>query len=222
MEETKELEAKQISLSVAARLLGYPEDDFHASLKELIEAVLEAGDPALNTQLEAAIRPLLSCPLKELREQYVWTFDWKDKTGLYLTAHELGDSRDRGAALILLQHIISDAGFAASNGELADYMPLLYELLALRPEHVHVRALELRLAVATKRVAEHLEQDSPYRELFRHLMQDVFGEPAEEDIRRLEQKREQADLDVLPYPILYGMDGTARTGTDLPQFKMCN
>lgn len=216
------MEAKRIGLAVAARLLGYPDDSYPEVLKETVDAVSDVEDCALKNRLEAAIRPLEALPLRELREQYVWTFDWKEKTGLYLTAHELGDSRERGAALILLQHIIGDAGFAASAGELADYMPLLYELLAIRPDHVHVRALELRLAVATKRVAGHLAEDSPYRELFAYLMEDVFGEPSEEDIRRLEAKREQADMDELPYPILYGMDGTARTGTDPAQFKMCN
>lgn len=216
------MEAKRIGLAVAARLLGYPDDGFPEVLKETAEVVSGLDDHALKHRLEAAIRPLQSLSLRELREVYVWTFDWKEKTGLYLTAHELGDSRDRGAALILLQHIIDDAGFRAAGGELADYMPLLYELLAIRPDHVHVRALELRLAVATKRIADHLPEDSPYFELFACLMEEVFGEPSEEDIRRLEAKREQADLDELPYPILYGMDGTARAGTDPMYFKMCN
>lgn len=216
------MEAKRIGLAVAARLLGYPDDVYAEVLGETLEALAELEDLTLKSRLEAVIHPLKSLPLRELREQYVWTFDWKEKTGLYLTAHELGDSRERGAALILLQHIIGDAGFAAAVGELADYMPLLYELLAMRPDHVHVRALELRLAVATRRVADHLPEDSPYRELFAYLMEDVFGEPSDEEIRRLEAKREQADLDELPYPILYGMDGTARTGTDPRQFKRCN
>ncbi|MUG87411.1 nitrate reductase molybdenum cofactor assembly chaperone [Paenibacillus timonensis] len=216
------MEAKRIGLVVAAKLLGYPDDVYPEILRETAEAVSEVEDLTLRSRLETVIRPLQSLPLRELREQYVWTFDWKEKTGLYLTAHELGDSRERGVALILLQHIIGDAGFVAAAGELADYMPLLYELLAMRPDHVHVRALDLRLAVATKRVADHLPEDSPYREVFAYLMEEVFGEPSEEDIRRLEAKREQADLDELPYPILYGMDGTARTGTDPTQFKMCN
>ncbi|GIP47178.1 hypothetical protein J53TS2_07690 [Paenibacillus sp. J53TS2] len=216
------MEAKRIGLVVAAKLLGYPDDVYPEILRETAEAVSEVEDLTLRSRLETVIRPLQSLPLRELREKYVWTFDWKEKTGLYLTAHELGDSRERGAALILLKHIIGDAGFVAAAGELADYMPLLYELLAMRPDHVHVRALDLRLAVATKRVADHLPEDSPYREVFAYLMEEVFGEPSEEDIRRLEAKREQADLDELPYPILYGMDGTARTGTDPTQFKMCN
>ncbi|MEJ1715085.1 hypothetical protein SMA37_26085, partial [Escherichia coli] len=72
-------------------------------------------------RLLEALEPLYTLSLQALREAYVTTFDWTESTGLYLTAHELGDSRDRGAALILLQHIIADAGFELTDGELADY-----------------------------------------------------------------------------------------------------
>src|SRR5690606_39737501 len=44
----------------------------------------------------AAIRELGGLSLREVREAYVGAFDLKDRTGLYLTAHELGDSRKRG------------------------------------------------------------------------------------------------------------------------------
>lgn len=97
----------------------------------------------------------------------------------YLTAHELGDSRERGAALILLQHI-------------------------------------------TERIRKHLSEDSPYSGLLNFLMTDVFEVPTEEEIRMLESKRESADLDEMPYPILFGMDGTARSDSDLPVYKACN
>lgn len=47
------------------------------------------------------------------------------------------------------------------SGELCDFIPLLYELLAVRSDNVHVRALELRLAAATERIRKHLSEDSP-------------------------------------------------------------
>ncbi|WP_410769821.1 nitrate reductase molybdenum cofactor assembly chaperone [Fontibacillus sp. BL9] len=217
------MEAKHVLLAACARMLGYPDEGFHDMQTDLLITV-QAGveDPVLSEHFKQSILPVCSIPLKELKETYVWTFDWKEKTGLYLTAHELGDSRERGAALILLQHVIRDAGFSLADGELSDYMPMLYELLAFRPDHVHVRALELRLAAASKRIRDNLPEDSPYRGLFHILMTEVFEEPTEEEIRKLESKRETADLDELPYPILYGMDGTARSDTGLPVYKMCN
>jgi nitrate reductase molybdenum cofactor assembly chaperone NarJ/NarW len=214
---------KPVLLAACARLLGYPAEDFQDTKEELLTAVREETEnDELVNRLAQAVEALFSGPLRELQETYVWTFDWKEKTGLYLTAHELGDNRERGAALILLQHIVRDAGFTPPSGELCDFIPLLYELLAVRSDHVHVRALELRLAAATERIRKHLSEDSPYSGLLNFLMTDVFEVPTEEEIRMLESKRESADLDELPYPILFGMDGTARSDSDLSVYKMCN
>ncbi|MNR19203.1 hypothetical protein D3C85_1359790 [compost metagenome] len=49
----------------------------------------------------------------------------------------------------------------------------------------------------------------------------MFGEPSAEDIQKLELAREQADLDDMPYPILYGMDGMAASDRPLMDMKMC-
>lgn len=217
------MEKKHIMLAACSRMLGYPDEPLYSARYDLLEAVEDAvGDPLLNKKFAKAVNRICSMPLKELQEAYVWTFDWKEKTGLYLTAHELGDSRERGAALILLQHIVEDAGFSMTGNELSDYIPMLYELLAVRPDHVHVRGLELRLAAATKRIRDHLPDDSPYAGIFGLLMTDVFEEPTEEQIRMLESKRETADLDELPYPVLFGMDGTARSDALFPVYKKCN
>ncbi|MGG4215936.1 nitrate reductase molybdenum cofactor assembly chaperone [Paenibacillus sp. FSL L8-0638] len=217
------MEHKPVLLAACARLLGYPCEDFQEMKEELLAAVQEEmKDNELASRFGQAAEAIFSVPPKELQEIYVWTFDWKEKTGLYLTAHELGDSRERGAALILLQHIVRDAGFMMPSGELCDFIPLLYELLAVRSDNVHVRALELRLAAATERIRKHLSEDSPYSELLNFLMTDVFEVPTEEEIRMLESKRESADLDELPYPILFGMDGTARSDSGLPVYKTCN
>ncbi|MEF2966860.1 nitrate reductase molybdenum cofactor assembly chaperone [Paenibacillus sp. M1] len=201
------MEDKRIALAVCARMLGYPEEGFHADKDELFAALRTGiGDSGLRRRTERALEPLYGVLLKDLRETYVWTFDWKEKTGLYLTAHELGDSRERGAALILLQHIVRDAGFRPAEGELSDYIPMLLELLAARPDNVHVQALELRLAAAVKEISDHLPEDSPYKGLFGLLLGDVFPPLSEEQIMKLTSKRETADLDELPYPILFGIN----------------
>lgn len=215
-------EEQRLTLAVVSRVAGYPDRTFHEEMSEMILTIQE--EPVreeTGRRLVVALEELYSIPLRELQEIYVTTFDLKEDTGLYLTAHELGDSRDRGASLILLQHIISDAGYELKDGELADYMPALYELVAVAPENVHVKALQRRLAVATKRIADHFPLKHPFKPFFRILVSDVFGEPSLEDIQRLEHKREKADLKDMPYPILYGMDGMARTDTNLSGINMC-
>ncbi|WP_138494210.1 nitrate reductase molybdenum cofactor assembly chaperone [Paenibacillus pinistramenti] len=209
-------------LAAVSRVLSYPGDSFPEELGELIEAAEEETDGSEGSQrLLGAMMELQKRSLQELREIYVNTFDWTEATGLYLTAHELGDSRDRGPALILLQHIISDAGFGLADGELADYLPALYELVAAAPENVHLKALRRRLAVTTKRIARHLPDENLYAPFFGLLVSEVFGEPSAEDVEKLEQAREKADLDDMPYPILYGMDGMAASDRPLMDMKMC-
>ncbi|RJG22129.1 nitrate reductase molybdenum cofactor assembly chaperone [Paenibacillus thiaminolyticus] len=215
-------EQQRLILLAVSRLLGYPQDDFLKEREELAVAISKEPEwEGFRDRLLSAMARFGEFTLRELQERYVQVFDWKEKTGLYLTAHEWGDSRGRGAALVLLQHIAADSGYEPAEGELADYLPALYELLAAAPDNAHLQALKRRLAVATKRVLDHMPAGHPYEDLFDLLVHHVFGLPSPEDISLLEQKREEADLDELPYPILYGMDGTARQDCSLPNMKMC-
>lgn len=217
-------EEQRTILAAVARMLGYPHHSLLDEREEIMRAIDEVAEALdVKQKLSLAFNPLCESSLMELQELYVTTFDMKEDTGLYLTAIELGDSRDRGAALILLQNIMEDAGFVPAYGELADYIPALYELIAASPNNVHVKALKRRLAVATKRIADFLPPEHPYKPSFSILVKEVFGEPSAEDIERLVREREPADLEDMPYPILYGMDGTAVTaaGSSINRMNPC-
>src|SRR5699024_5797587 len=127
----------------------------------------------------------------------------KSKLGLYLTAHELGDSSKRGAALIKLQKIINEAGFEREGNELADYMPMLFEFLAVVPDTSNHERLYRRLAVALQRMLNNMEESNPYVGILQILMEVVFPQPTKDEVVMLEFDREEADLEELPYPIMY-------------------
>ena len=131
------------------------------------------------------------------------TFDYKDNTNLYLTAHELGDSRKRGAALIELQKQIHEAGYECDTKELADYIPMLLELLAVAPEEEKISNLSGRLAYAMDRILTNLPSSNPYKKAMELVMMFVFEAPELEEIAKLEILREEADLNELPYPLMY-------------------
>ncbi|MBA9085596.1 nitrate reductase delta subunit [Fontibacillus solani] len=215
-------EEKRFILAAVARLIGYPDHRFPDERDEILLAIPEwpLGDD-LRQGLSLALSQLCGNTVMELQELYVTTFDMKEDTGLYLTAMELGDSRDRGAALILLKNIVADAGFTPAYGELADYIPALYELLAVSNDNVHIKALERRLSVATKKIADYLPDGHPYKSCFSILVNDVFDEPTAEDIEKLTHTREAADIEDLPYPVLYGMDGMARGDISMPGMNFC-
>lgn len=196
-------EQKAQILTIVSHLLSYPTEDFLEELSEIKEIIEEESFPAdIKESLANALVPFSEMSLRDLRETYVAAFDLKKKLGLYLTAHELGDSPKRGAALIRLQKIINVAGFERIDEELADYIPMLLEFMAVASFPDKER-LQKRLATALQRIFDYMYEDNPYIGIFSVLMTFVFEKPTAEEMKELEQDREEADLEPMPYPIMY-------------------
>ncbi|MEN1969424.1 nitrate reductase molybdenum cofactor assembly chaperone [Lentibacillus sp. N15] len=194
----------QALLVIASRLLTYPNDDFAKEAEEMMECIEEnITTPTMRTEVEKALKPIVNYSVPNLQQLYVATFDLRARQGLYLTAHELGDSNKRGAALIKLQKIINKAGFERVDDELADYMPMLFEFLAQAPDSPDNERLIRRLAAAIQRIMNNMPEDNPYYNVLRTLMTFIFPQPTKEEIEKLEFEREEADLEELPYPIMY-------------------
>ncbi|HLR61693.1 MAG TPA: molecular chaperone TorD family protein [Lentibacillus sp.] len=188
-------------LMVASRLLGYPTGRDEKDVMDCVEEmdVRETVKKEIRHVADSVYR----IPLHDLQEDYVSTFDLKEKLGLYLSAHEFGDSPKRGAALIKLQKAVNQAGYERVDDELADYIPMLYELLALTGDKVDHTRLVKRLAAVTQRILNHLPEKNPYYPIFSVLMKYIFERPTKEELEKLEAQREKADLEELPYPIMY-------------------
>lgn len=196
---------RALTLLFISRFLDYPEQDFYEECVSVDEYVKKnISDKKLQKVISSRLKILFNRSLIELQELYVETFDYKEKTGLYLTSQELGDSRRRGTALIRLQKLIEELGFEPVGKELADYIPMLLELIAVAPETEETLKLERRLAYAINRIFTNLPSSNPYYHVFDLFMTYIFEAPNQEEITRLEKDREDADLDELPYPMLYG------------------
>jgi nitrate reductase molybdenum cofactor assembly chaperone NarJ/NarW len=191
-------------LILVARFLDYPDEAFFEERLDLEEYVRShISSPKWAKELSSRFEPLFALEKQDLQELYVETFDYKEKSGLYLTSQELGDSRKRGMALIQLQKTIEELGFERVGNELADYIPMLLELLAVAPSNEQVEQLSKRLAYALHRIVNHLPSSNPYHAVLELLMLHVFEAPNKEEIKLLENAWEEADLDPLPYPMLY-------------------
>jgi nitrate reductase molybdenum cofactor assembly chaperone NarJ/NarW len=196
-------EQKTKILTIASHLLSYPNEAFLDELSEICEMIeAESFSDDIKGALTNAIAPLSEKSLRELKETFVDTFDLKKNLGLYLTAHELGDSPKRGAALIRLQKMINTAGFERVDDELADYIPMLLEFMAVASFPDEER-LQNRLAAALQRILDYMVEDNPYIGIFSVLMTFVFEIPTTEEMKKLELDREEADLEPMPYPIMY-------------------
>lgn len=186
-------------------MLSYPD---HPDFAELMSEVRDWAEELGATSLAVVANRITSTNVDDLVAEYVQRFDFQSKTCLYLTAHELGDSRKRGLALVALRRMLADAGlFEASlvegdESELPDYLPLLFEFLAAKPADFDASDLEKRLSRVCQVIYEALPDGSVY--------QSVMGEA----LQRLPDTtlpsggflfagHEKADLEELPYPLLY-------------------
>lgn len=195
-------EDQRIILAIASRLLTYPGEAEGAEREEIRQGVEEDVQyDALKERLRELLDGLWQHPQHELQQIYVDAFDWKEATGLYLTAHEYGDDRKRGGGLIQLQLIISEAGFERNEGELADYMPMLYELLAASNDAKVERKLIYRMGKATWRIYDAFDDGHPYKPVFKLLTDFVFKAPTKEEMQNMGE--EKPDLAPMPFPLLY-------------------
>ncbi len=183
-------------------LLTYPgEPKFCAGLPDALEWAHQLEPVEEVKKLVIAIEKLSAYTKDDLDMEYVNTFDFSERCALYLTAHELGDSRNRGPALLQLRQYFIDLGIVEEAYELPDYLPALFELLAIMPEEIDPTPLLERLSVVCQHILEALPETSPYRFVF-EVSLGVFGTVVPETENPF-PLREGTDLDQLPFPVFY-------------------
>jgi nitrate reductase delta subunit len=187
--------SQRLLLKAGALLLGYPDRDrFGAVLRALGEIAETPARQLLERFLESA----LALPETELEAQYVAVFDFREEFSLYLTFQESGDARDRAPALLALKQELRLGGFACPADELPDYIPLLLEFLAERPEDHDVQELERRLARALAGIAGRLDKDALHLPLLQAILTVLPADVVAAEVPRGDQE----DLS-LPYPLRY-------------------
>ncbi|MFB6466876.1 nitrate reductase molybdenum cofactor assembly chaperone [Cytobacillus sp. Hz8] len=191
-------------LVILSRMLDYPDTrlmEERASIEAFAKDFISSE--ILKEEVIKRITLFYEMELYELQELYVDTFDHSQKTNLYLTAQELGDSKRRGMALIQLQKLITEAGYDYQGREIVDYIPMLLELLAVSQMTEKLIQLSKRIAMAMQKILDSLPNLNPYSQLIEFLLMDVLILPSEEERTLFEVEQEGPDLDELPYPLMY-------------------
>ncbi|MDQ0339090.1 nitrate reductase delta subunit [Caldalkalibacillus uzonensis] len=112
-------------------------------------------------------------PLEKLCETYVQTFDFSDKTTLYLTYNIFGDNRERGQAFLKLKEEFANAGFPLEDDELPDYLPLVLEFASIaRTEHSQ-RIFMIHKKGIDKLLAGLEEDNNPYQWVLRGCIRGI-------------------------------------------------
>jgi nitrate reductase molybdenum cofactor assembly chaperone NarJ/NarW len=121
-------------LKLISLLLQYPEGRLVDARADLLEAAAALPDGEQSDAIRRFTDWYAGTALDVLQALYVETFDFTRRAALHLTYHKLGDRRQRGIALLTLKQRYAAAGFAVSDSELPDYLPLILEFAALAPE----------------------------------------------------------------------------------------
>lgn len=118
---------------LASVLLQYPTGALFAGLDELDRAASSMTPRASREAFGRFLGWLRATPPRTVAEQYVATFDLRRRCALYLTYYRHGDTRKRGMAMLDFKTAYRQAGFAPTEDELPDYLPLVLEFAALSP-----------------------------------------------------------------------------------------
>jgi nitrate reductase delta subunit len=149
-------------------LLDYPGEDLHDNMAALRALAAEAaGDGEERAALDGFLDYVAGVDALELQRQYVETFDLKAQHSLHLTHHLLGDDKNRGPALIDLGEYYKAWGMETIDGELPDYLPLMFEFAATLEEE-EARMFLSQIGKVLTILAGNLEQGaSPWAPLVR-------------------------------------------------------
>ncbi|HET7627180.1 MAG TPA: nitrate reductase molybdenum cofactor assembly chaperone [Bacillales bacterium] len=189
----------QEALKLASVLIGYPENDVWHALDEALDAARHIENESVSEHLIQAIAGMREMGYEALKHHYVNVFDFSESTCLYLTAHEYGDNRARGNAFINLRILLASEGFEQLGEELPDYLPLLFEFLAVCDNEEKTNPVKERLAKCVARILDHLDVDSPYQLVFTAIAE-LLPAPGDQQF----PDREEADQGEMPYPLPFG------------------
>lgn len=155
-----------------ALLLTYPEQDWLQSIGELRAVVSAETGRGLRAgrRLDRLLTYFEHGRLIDLQEIYVETFDRNPAHSLSIFEHAMGESRDRGAAMVRLVEEYHRSGLEVTSRELPDFLPVFLEFLSLiPPEEAQGRLADIEDVVETLH-SRLTEICSPYAGAFDALM----------------------------------------------------
>lgn len=200
------VEQRQTVAMAVSILLTYPGDAYAAKLNAVREQLAYLPE-AVREDIEAFCQWATDEGPRRLEEHYVETFDQRRRCSLFLSYYAVGDTRQRGMAILSFQQQLESLGFEmADEQELPDHLCVVLEALAMAPEHD--KAVEFvasyRDGIEVLRSAL-LTVSSPYAHLIAALcrsLPEIDEETAQKyvDLIRTGPPAEMVGIADLPFP----------------------
>ncbi len=123
-------------------LLDYPDETFGEKFTA-VEAQVDTLPPLIAAEITEFLDAARVLGLRGLQTHYVETFDQRRRCSLFLTYYAVGDTRQRGAAILAFRDAVKALGFEEEREELPDHLCVVLEATALAEEDAHDTAVEL-------------------------------------------------------------------------------
>ncbi len=194
---------------LASVLLQYPTVALFEGLDRLDAAASETRPKASREAFARFLGWLRATEPTEVAQHYVETFDLRRRCALYLTYARHGDTRKRGMALLAFKTAYRVAGFAPSDDELPDYLPLVLDFAALAPDGEKLLRRH-RADLELLRTALH-DAGTPYADLVEAVCARL-PRPGRRDLALVRRAREQGppeeEVGLAPFAPPEYLDGT--------------
>lgn len=152
----------QAVYNLVSVLLQYPSSEWKDYMPELHKEVEGMEDNQITGYLRKYLDYLEGASYEELCQNYVLTFDFNERSTLYLTYSVFKDNRERGPALVKLREEFKEAGAELESDELPDYLPLILEFAAITEPMKSAKILKLHFRSIERLCLELEAINSPY------------------------------------------------------------
>lgn len=159
------------TFKVLSALLSYPTEELQAATGELRDVLRDEGlvTGAHLRNLEEMLDDLRDRDIYDAQERYTLLFDRTRSLSLHMFEHVLGESRDRGQAMVNLAEHYEQHGFVVSARELPDYLPLFLEFLSVIPIDEAISLLDDPIEIIATLDERLRKREAAYRPVFQAL-----------------------------------------------------
>lgn len=167
--------------------LVYPSAELQQAAGEIGEAIDAGGmlPTAIRKQLHLLLDELAAGDLYDLQERYLLLFDRTRTLSLHMFEHVLGDSRDRGQAMIDLKAQYENNNLFMGAGELPDFVPLFLEYLSMLPAREACDTLGQPAHIFAAMAERLCKRQSAYEAVFRALVALAAAKPKDDAVSAL-------------------------------------
>lgn len=135
-------EQRRVTAMAIALLLRYPDAHFFERLVAVQDQLDELPHDVAR-QIRRFAQFAANTSLIELQEHYVATFDQRRRCSLNLSYYAVGDTRQRGAAILAFREQLAALGMEEISEELPDHLCVVLESLALADASVEDDAVDM-------------------------------------------------------------------------------